>query len=80
MNETDFLAMMEKRRGDPYFDKVLFIKNYVPIKDDAKNNHIIKFNSSAISHPELLKRASTLMRVYGLNILKDEKEYISDED
>lgn len=45
MNETDFLTIMDKRKKDTFFAGLVFIRNYLPIKDDPNNNIVVKYEA-----------------------------------
>lgn len=51
MNETDFLTIMDKRKKDSYFGTLMFIRNFLPIKDDPGNNVLIKFEADKLLYP-----------------------------
>ena len=79
MNETDFLNIMDKRKKDSYFGTVMFIRNFLPIKDEIGNNIVVKYEAEKLAYPELYERAKGLMRIYGSNVLPQDRDYISDE-
>lgn len=71
---------MLRRKQDPQFRNIDFIKNFIGVDNEDKSIVVAKYNRSDCLYQELLQRAKTLMRVFGENIIPSEPAYITREE
>lgn len=68
---------MLRRKQDPIFKPIEFIKNFIGISDEDKNIFFCKHQEGKTKYPDLWERSRQLMKVYGSNIIPKEEKYIS---
>lgn len=78
--ENDFINLTLKRKQDPIFKKIDFIKNFIGVADEKNRMMYVKYESGKCKYEGLFERSRTLMRVYGTNIIAGDRNYISAEE
>ncbi len=69
-----------KRKQDPIFKKIDFIKNFIGVVEEDKRILVIKHEENAVKYEKLFERSKNLMKCFATNIIPGDKSYISYED
>lgn len=78
--ENEFISMLQMRKQAQFWREIAYIKNFINVEDPSTRIVVVKYQQKEIKYEQLLKRARTLMRVYGQNILAGDRDYISDKE
>ena len=70
--ENYFIGMMLRRKQDPIFKTIDFIKNFIGVRGEDKRVVFCKYEHNKIVYKDLFERSKQLMQVLASNIIEGE--------